>query len=130
MRDLGPFIVENRLTHTVTPEVVVWEGVIFCQTNIELDVSKVQDVRFRRNGQMQVKTTEYSYHALRRISGHRVINLLRYDNIHPHEGHDDAHHRHRFTGEGEQLPVEHVGYEGWPVMSDVLAELRDHFGTG
>lgn len=128
IRDLSPFVVENRLTYTVTPEVVHWSGKIICQSGIELDVNKVQQVKFRRNGQMQVRTEQYSYHAVRRRESHDAVNLLRYDNIHSHRDHRDSHHRHAFTSDGDPLSAEHVGYDGWPVMSEVLEELRDRFG--
>lgn len=123
---LAGFIVDNGLTYTVTETVVLWEGTIVCQTGIELDVHRAQQVTWNREGRMVVQTVDYAYNAIRRV-GEKCIPLLRYDNSHEHPRHPTKHHRHRFNEEGESLRVEHVGEDGWPHLTDVLEELRDHF---
>lgn len=84
-----------------------------------------QEVKIR-NGRPWVRTVEYSYQGLRR-AGDATLRLFRYDNAHPHPGHDDAHHKHNCDREGNELyPPEYVGEAGWPTLSDVLEELRNH----
>jgi len=123
MDDAADFIEQNDLTYTETPELVQWGGRIHCQRGFELTITKYQDRRVRFGGSVQVRTIRYSYHATRRV-GDDVVNVLRYDNIHAHEGHADAHHLHVFDDTGTEVEVRHIGYDDWPVLSDVIAELR------
>lgn len=88
-----------------------------------IHVAKSQDVRLL-GGRYQVRTREYSYHVLRRV-GSRTISLFRYDNVHAHPGHPDAHHRHSFDAEGNEMGrSEHVGERGWPTLSEVIEEVH------
>lgn len=124
MRAFEHFVLEDGLSATFTASRVLWKGVIYCLDGIELHVSKTQAVEYRA-GQPIVQTIEYSYHAQRRI-GTTVTLLFRYDNIHVHPDHPDAHHRHRFDGDGNEIdPTLHVGEDGWPTLSDVLKEAFD-----
>jgi hypothetical protein len=115
------FVADNQLTVTEASTLITWKGALICTDGIEIRVSKIQDVEYR-SGRPYVRTAEYSYHVLRRREGVQA-NLLRYDNAHPHPGHPDAHHRHRYDREGREiLPPEHIGEENWPTLGDVIHE--------
>ena len=124
MKDFEHFIEEDALTATATNTFVSWHGMRYCVGGIEIKVTKDQRADYR-SGQLMVETAEYSYHALRRI-GTRVINLLRYDNAHEHPGHPDAHHRHSYDAEGDELePPTHVGVDGWPTLGEFVREVYE-----
>ena len=117
------FIIEDRLQHTLTDAAVLWVGELICADGYEIHLSRQQIVEMRQ-GIPWVKTVLYSYQALHR-RGDETRKLFRYDNIHTHEGHETAHHRHRFDANGvERLPCEHVGAVGWPNLGQVLDELH------
>jgi hypothetical protein len=119
MKRFEHFIVEDGLQAIPTPTLVRWEGELYCLGGIEVHVTKIQRVTGRA-GQMMVETTQYSYHVLRR-TGTGTTNLLRYDNVHVQPDHPDAHHRHRYDADGNEIePPMHVGEEGWPTLGDVL----------
>jgi hypothetical protein len=122
------FVVEDRLTPILTPAAVIWEGVLYCADGLEIQVTKVQDLRRRGDGRPEVQTRAYAYHVLQRLpTGER--NLFRYDNAHAYEGHPDAHHRHEYDADGSAR-VEHLTARGWrdgdwPTLGDVLDELHE-----
>jgi hypothetical protein len=121
LKALEHFVLDNQLFHTVTDDVVYWNGVLYCTGNIEIRVSKKQDVEVR-GGRPMVRTTEYRYHVLRRTND-VTVNLFRYDNIHVQPGHDDRHHRHRYDADGNEIePPMWVGESGWPTLSEVITE--------
>ncbi len=127
---LDHFILDNQLCYTLTPFAVRWEGVLYCADGMEIQVTKLQDVRMH-SGRYQVRTIEYRYHVIRRV-GDRTINLFRYDNSHTQPGHTTSHHRHRYDSEGIEIePPMHTGEKGWPVLSEVIEEAcqvwRDTF---
>lgn len=87
-------------------------------------MTKEQEVR-SRGGRVEVRTVEYSYHALRR-AGEEAISLFRYDNVHPKAGHPDRHHRHSYDERGlEREPPLPIGAARWPTLGEVIKELYE-----
>lgn len=123
IEDYDHFIVEDRLTREVGTDLVQWRGAVTCADGYEINVRRAQVVDIR-GGVPWVKTTFYAYHALRRRDD-QVVNLFRYDNIHPHPDHPSPHHRHRYHLGIEIKPVEHVGESGWPNLGQVLDEIYE-----
>lgn len=118
------FILNDLLMADMTPAGVAWGGELFCQGGIEIHVHKLQDVRYDRDW-AEVRTHSYSYHVLQR-RGSATVSLFRYDNIHVHAGHPDAHHRHRFDKRGGEIePAKHVGEANWPTLGEVLQEANE-----
>jgi hypothetical protein len=116
------FLMEDRIERTLTRTAANWVGELVCVDGYEIHVRRLQIVDIRPQGPW-VKTSLYSYHALRRHE-QTTVDLFRYDNIHAHAGHPSKHHRHRFDRNGREiLPVEHVGEDGWPNLGQVTAEL-------
>jgi len=101
MKGFEHFIEEDRLTATATSSLVRWQGELYCSGGVEIHVARTQRADYR-GGQLLVETTEYSYHALRR-TGTTTTNLLRYDNVHVQPDHPDAHHRHHFDANGNEI---------------------------
>jgi hypothetical protein len=119
----GHFIEMNDLDFIFSSSAVFWEGVLYCRDGIEIHVTKAQAVQFR-GGRAEVKTESYSYHALKRTDEGDIIQMLRYDNAHPHPNHLTGHHKHIFDAEGNEiLPVLHVGVEGWPTLGAFIDEV-------
>lgn len=117
----GFLIHDGVAVHTVSADTLRLEGRLYFQQGIFIDVYKQLEL----NERGQVRTFKYSYHA--GIDGDGERSILRYDNAHVHwtAGHPDAHHKHRFnhsTWEEIEPPV-HVGYDGWPHLSDVIDEV-------
>lgn len=124
LADYDHFIVEDRLSAVQTRTLVTWQGELHCAAGITIEVTKWQRVT-ERGGQPMVETTGYRYHVLRRV-GTRTINLFRYDNVHVHPNHLDAHHRHQYDADGNEAdPAQHVGVDGWPTLGDVVKEAHD-----
>lgn len=103
--------------------VLVIEGEISCLGDIVIRVEKYLDVLEEDTPDPLVRTYSYSYNAS--VRGHG--NVVRYDNLHPHEGHPDEHHKHDFdwrTGD-ELAPVSPrwVGVAGWPTLSEFIEEV-------
>lgn len=116
------FILRDGVIPAILPSHVIWSGKLECEGDIEIYVTKKQDVR-ERNGRREVRTVTYSYHALLRRDDGAFEDILRYNNAHPHEGHPDGHHKHlRVAGEPK---VVHIGEAGWPTLADVIAEVED-----
>jgi hypothetical protein len=44
--------------------------------------------------------------------------VFRYDNAHPHEGHDDSYHAHWLCDGGDQIVW--IGQQHWPHLSDII----------
>lgn len=113
---------DGLVVRAIGPRVMRIEGTIRLQHGIRLDVNKILEMDDRR----RVRTTSYSYHACWGDDGARPI--IRYDNAHEYEreGHLDAHHKHCFNYHtwDEIKPPEHIGYERWPSLSDVIGELE------
>jgi len=106
------------------------DGELRCCRGIVIRVYKRVDLVDRTGGVLMVQTGRYAYNA----SVHEFHNFLRCDNAHPHPGHPDAHHRHRFDWRtGDDLPgsPEWVGSHGWPTLGDFIEEVKgwywDHF---
>lgn len=115
------FILENRLSIQQSVASVRWTGDLLCSGGFEIHVDKKQDVRYASN-QPQVRTVKYSYQVLRRTEG-QVVNYFRYDNVHVHENHADAHHRHQYDVYGQEInPPVHIGAENWPNLGEVIDE--------
>ncbi len=122
---LGHFILADEIAIDVTPDAITFDGRLVCVDGLEIHVTKLLDVRYLQSGRPEVRTRTYSYHVLRRHADRRVANLFRYDNIHPHPGHADAHHRHEYDDDGvEERHVEHVGAEQWPTLGQVIQETH------
>lgn len=116
------FLIDDRLETLITRDVVSWTGELICTGGYEIHIRRLQ-VADHRNGVLWVKTSKYSYHALRR-TGDTTRQLFRYDNIHAHAHHADEHHRHRFDTNGREiLPAVHIGAVQWPTLGQVLDEL-------
>ncbi len=107
----------------VTGAAVEWKGTLFCSGGIEIHVRKLQEVEQSRR-RIRVRTRLYSYHVIVR-EGDAARSLFRYDNVHQHPGHRDAHHRHSHDDTGRELhPAIYVGEDGWPTLADVLEEAE------
>src|SRR5581483_496330 len=123
IRDFDHFIIDDQLTATPTKSTVTWDGVLYCEDGIEIHVRKHQAVQ-QMSGRPSVRTLDYSYHVLRRV-GSRVVNVLRYDDIHLQPGHQSRHHRHRYDAQGNEIePPEHIGEDEWPTLGDVIEEVH------
>lgn len=131
LADFEYFIVlENLLLHQDESEIRI-RGALHCLSDIRIEIDMTLDVELR-NGRPFVRTAKYKYHAL--YSSARR-NLLRYDNVHPHRGHPDEHHKHLYDlpkghpreSEGRVI---HVGADGWPTLSEFLDEVIAKFHTG
>ena len=105
----------DAVTLEFRPDVAVGEEAYVC---FGFDAQAVRGVR----GQIQVRTEFYAYHVMIRTpSGTR--DLFRYDNVHAHLGHADAHHKHLYNADGrEVLPRRHVGAAGAPDLGSVIGE--------
>lgn len=123
---LGHFILDDQLEITVTQSQVLWRGVLYCVGNLELHVTKAQDVEYRQ-GRPYVRTRRYAYHLQRRI-GDQVTYIFRYDNGDRHEGHPDNYHCHRYHADGS-VTVEHIGEQSWPLFDAVIEESRQWWLT-
>ncbi|MBI2320945.1 MAG: hypothetical protein HYU88_02325 [Chloroflexi bacterium] len=113
------FVLDDQLVYTIAARGVLWQGVVYCADGIEIHVSRFQEVRHQR-GRLMVRTKAYSYHVLQRV-GSVTRSLVRYDNIHEHPGHRDAHQRHEYDAAGNEV-IAHVGAAGWPTLGDVIDE--------
>ncbi|MBE7520509.1 MAG: hypothetical protein HS107_14825 [Thermoflexaceae bacterium] len=120
------FIEVDTLNPVVTESAVEWTGVLACSGGIEIHVRKLQVINLE-HGRFRVRTRLYSYHVLAR-KGEAIHSLFRYDNVHMHPGHPDAHHRHHYDEHGiDQHPPQHIGEEDWPTLADVVAEAERHY---
>jgi hypothetical protein len=96
-------------------------GRLFFAHGLFIHVRKILE----RNDRGQVRTVQYSYHA--GVIGKDARSILQYDNAHPHPGHADEHHRHRYDCQHwiEIKPPEWIGRERWPTLGDVIEELYE-----
>jgi Family of unknown function (DUF6516) len=117
------FVERDTLEIRTTATTVLWSGVLYCREGIEIQVEKRQRT-WMRSGRRWVETIEYSYHVMTRAED-GVRGLFRYDNAHTHPGHEDAHHRHDFGGDGQNDAVRWVGEAGWPTLGDVIEEAYE-----
>lgn len=120
------FVVEDDVTSEwlgTPPRLLILRGRIRCQHGLFLDVLKELEVE-SRHGKLYVRTEQYNYHA--GVEGEQNRTVFRYDNVHPHAGHADAHHKHCYdhTTWEEIRPPEWVGRDNWRHLSDVIAELQ------
>src|SRR6266480_447125 len=96
-------------------------GEISCKGNIAIWVSKALHVVAARRTDVVVQTTRYAYNAS--VRGHG--NVLRHDNIHPHPGHSDHHHRHEFDWRtGKQSALMWWGEHRWPTLGEFIEEAE------
>jgi hypothetical protein len=119
LRDFEFFIVENKLRIDNDRKIVLIEGRLLCEHGLCLDVRKTLDLR----EDMRVRTRVYSYQG--RVQGRARRIIFRYDNVHVHPTHKDAHHCHRFdvsTWEEIKPPV-WIGADKWPHLSDAIEDL-------
>jgi len=124
--DYSHFILDDQLFSTLASNQVWWKGVLYCQGGLELHVTKLQQVEYR-NGQPWVRTLTYKYHLLHRQNG-LDVNVFRYDNIHVHPAHPDAHHRHRYAPDGTEIePTQHIGVAKWPTLAEVIDEAHEYW---
>jgi hypothetical protein len=120
------FLVEDRLSYDLLPNAVYWHGSLACIDGIEILVERYQRCTFR-GGRRYVETLFYKYEVLQRRDG-RTIEIVRYDNVHLQPGHPDAHHRHRFDSQGNEIePPEHLGRAGWPNLGQVLDQAHAYW---
>jgi len=118
--------VEDHLEWKEEAGALVLSGWIGCRGGFRIEVWKHLRV-WDRAGDTWVKTRDYAYNVTRQGRG----NVLRYDSAHPHPGHENRHHVHRFdpmTGqELDESPL-CVG-EDWPTLGEVIDEVLDLAGT-
>lgn len=120
------FLIHDRLSYNLLPAGVYWHGVLQCVDGIEVHVERLQR-SFFRNGARWVETTFYKYELIQRVGG-RVVEVVRYDNVHRQQGHPDDHHRHRFDADGREIePPEHTGRGRWPNLGQVLDEAYEYW---
>lgn len=103
-------------------EILSIEGEISCLGDMVIRVEKYLRVLEEDSPDPLVQTYSYSYNASLRTFG----NVMRYDNLHPHEGHRDSHHKHDFdwrTGEEFPYSPRWVGTTGWPTLSEFIEEI-------
>lgn len=96
-------------------------GRIGCQGDIVIDVSKYLRCQGSLSPATEVVTVTYSYCVS--VAGRG--SAFRYDNVHQHAGHQDAHHKHIFEDfdERDDSPI-WVGPNGWPTLSEVIQEAQ------
>jgi hypothetical protein len=96
------------------------QGEIGCQGNIVVTVHQILDVV--AGGDIpEVHVSRYSYNV--RVLGQH--NVFRYDNCHPHEGHQDSHHKDVFNFiTGDRVDTIWVGEGKWPTLGEVIEEAR------
>lgn len=100
------------------------EGRISCVHDLFIDVRKTLEYRAVDH---KVRTIKYRYHAGKSAPVPRSI--FRYDNAHggyTELGHADEHHKHVYniqSGKAD-FPPEWIGRARWPVLSEVIDELR------
>lgn len=116
------FVLDDKVVPTITAKAAFWQGEVYCRDGIEIHVRKRQEVR-RQKGRQQVRTVEYSYQVLLRMSKDAVKDIVRYDNAHTHVQHNDPHHKHKFTATGKEI-ITHVGMDYWPTFSQVIGEVE------
>jgi hypothetical protein len=116
IKNLEHFIIHDGLDLQVADDQILIVGRLLCRCNTFLDVDKT--LLHRTDG--WVKTIRYSYHAGILLPEPRA--LFRYDNAHPHPGHPDAHHKHRYDETGAEIkpPIS----VPWLHLSDAIEELE------
>lgn len=108
-------------------------GRVLCRGGLFVDVDKhLQTNHMVRPARAaKVRTFRYSYHA--GLVGASDRCVFRYDNAHPYllEGHEDAHHKHRFdhTTWREIESPEWIGAHRWPHLDQVISELLTWWDT-
>jgi hypothetical protein len=124
------FIGNNTLEFGVLKTgVIELKGEIACLGNILITVHKtlIAPGGMSRNKSDYVQTKTYVYNAAVRNCG----NILRYDNVHIHSGHSDAHHKHEYDWRRdlERKPYSPicVGIDGWPNLGEVIHEIREWY---
>lgn len=125
LRALEQYFVEHStLRFTVVgPQRILLHGSVYCRGELVLHV----DTILARNDRNQVKGLRYRYQA--QFADAPFRQVFRYDNDHVYrrEGHADAFHKHQFSDRTwrEVKPPVWIGYEDWPVLSEVLDELYE-----
>ena len=100
------------------------EGRISCVHDLFIDVRKTLEYRAV---DQKVRTIKYRYHAGK--SAPVARSIFRYDNAHDgyiQFGQPDEHHKHVYDIRGgmAEFPPEWIGRSRWPVLSEVIEELR------
>lgn len=96
-------------------------GEIACIGDIVISVDKTLEIQSGNGHQALVLGALYKYNA--HLAGNGVI--VRYDNVHKHNGHRDEYHKH--DGDpfaGTEHPAVWVGRDNWPTLADVIREVR------
>ncbi len=124
------FVLSDSLEWEVTPGFITLVGEIGCLGNIVVRVHKILRLVDARStvddADCEVQTMRYAYNAF--VRGHG--NILRHDNIHPHPGHPDSHHRHECEwrrGEEDEGRVVYCGFEGWPTLGEFIQKIADWY---
>src|SRR5487761_1112244 len=110
LRSWEHFILRDALTFELHESQALWRGSLYCDGNIEIRVSRLQEVK-RQSGKLLVRTLRYSYHVRQNV-GRDTRNLFRYDNIGQH-GAPDGHHRHEYDDGREESPPKAISAEDW-----------------
>jgi len=119
------FVEEHNLRYEAVPGHICILGQIACQGGIMITVEKYLSVaappeEVLDGADAYVETVLYAYNAS--VRGHGTF--LRYDNCHPHAGHDDWNHRHRLDWRDESKEeIDWVGQD-WPTLMEFVDEVE------
>lgn len=118
----GGFVRDDTLTWEHSSGSARLYGEIACQGAIVIAVEKLlAAIEPAGDDDVTVQTVRYSYNVS--VRGHDTI--FRYDNLHCHPGHADAHHKHAFNwrqGREREGSPTWIGVSGWPTLGDVIEE--------
>lgn len=96
---------------------VLLSGTVHCSNAVDIDVTKYMTARYE-DGQLEVISTYYRYHAWRATPGSEP--LVRYD---PYQTGEP--HYHRFGPDGEPLIYEVLTLDAMPRLDAVIREAVD-----
>lgn len=105
--------------------IITMQGAVRFGTDVELRVDKILEIEDHEGVDCLV-TKRYSYVCC--IRGVSKSDIFRYDNWHEHEGHETAHHVHRFDPPGRKVlgsPF-HLTEEERPLMDEIIEEAYQH----
>lgn len=128
----GDTFIDNARPNTLVFEEIEDEGVVFvylegavyCHYGVTLEVEKLFETR-STGGRLQVRGILYRYVGY--VRGGNLV--LKYHNL--HNDHDEYVHRIYDPATGRQVLFENITRAQFPVMTEVLDELRTlTTGTG